>query len=599
MTACDVRTIRTLKTRIVPLVRSGLLLSAVWIVCVLDQGAWAQVEPAATEPAAGVSAEADAHRLQEERRLFQVQQLITAQPGTWIFKPGDTPRIVWRDVQTIQRLGCDTPLRVRWFDARLDEHPTPDQPGRWMAWIESVAPNGTPLRRARTFFALPPDFLSSGTPDLTITSPHFPGPQAPVTWQEQRAEVTRLAGDMMLRALLDSEKAAILAAGLFEAKPLGRPATFVESPATLNGEYQLALKLKLQGLQDRVRPLHPPSHRDPPATILHAGSAAESGMQADAKSRIDAVCRAWAEDTEVPFVTLVARRGVIVTHEAFGRDAQGEPISRDYRCWVASITKTVTALLFSQFVDQSLIGLDDSLAAVFPDFPREDPHVPTFRQCFRHTSGLVAHGEIGDLRDAHLENVVLNGIDVNEPNVRYAYSGLGFELAAKAMEIVTGKCAARLYHEHLFQPLGLGDVPIDNASSDGHFTALDLGILAQWIANRGSYGSHQFIAPEMFDRLLPEPLRVPDRGHTDEEGIGLHWVRHTKPGAPSNSKRAEDLLFSPRTLGHGSFSGCILVIDPQQQLIITQVRKQSGPRSREWSARFFQTIAAAVDDNAF
>ena len=79
---------------------------------------------------------------------------------------------------------------------------------------------------------------------------------------------------------------------------------------------------------------------------------AEAGVSPDAKAKIDDLCRAWAEDTGEPFVTLIARRGVIVTHEAFGRDASGASISRDYRCWVASITKTVTALLFSQFLDQ-------------------------------------------------------------------------------------------------------------------------------------------------------------------------------------------------------------------------------------------------------
>ena len=72
------------------------------------------------------------------------------------------------------------------------------------------------------------------------------------------------------------------------------------------------------------------------------GSPAQAGVVPDAKEQIDAVCRSWAEDTGEPFVTLVARHGVIVTHEAFGQDAGGQPIDRDYRCWVASITKTVT-----------------------------------------------------------------------------------------------------------------------------------------------------------------------------------------------------------------------------------------------------------------
>jgi CubicO group peptidase (beta-lactamase class C family) len=366
--------------------------------------------------------------------------------------------------------------------------------------------------------------------------------------------------------------------------------------AVLNDDYHLALKLKVQGLQDKVRRLRPPRRRDRPATLLHEGSPAEAGVTPDAKARIDAVCRAWADDTGEPFVTLVARRGVIVTHEAFGRDPDGQSIDRNYRCWVASITKTVTGILFSQFLDQGLIDLDDSLDTVFPDYPQNDPHVPTFRQCFNHTTGLAGHGEFGGMQNPHLENVVLNGIDVNEPGVKYAYCGLGFELAVKAMEIVAGQSAVRLYDEHLFRPLDFGDVPIGNASADGEFTAMELGILAQWVANRGSYGPWEFIRPETFERLMPEPLRVADHGYTEDEGIGIHWMRHLKAGAPGGSKRDEDLLFGPRTMGHGSFSGCVFLVDPDQQLIVTQVRRQSGPRSGEWSPRFFQTIAAVLSE---
>jgi len=124
--------------------------------------------------------------------------------------------------------------------------------------------------------------------------------------------------------------------------------------------------------------------------------------------------------------------------------------------------------------------------------------------------------------------------------------------------------------------------------------ALELGALAQWLANRGSYGAWQFVCPETFERLLPRPVRMADRSYTAEEGIGIHWRRHLKPGSPRNSKREEDLLFGPHTLGHGSFSGCILLVDPDQELVVAQVRKRSGPRSAEWSPRFFQTVAAVL-----
>ena len=542
------------------------------------------------------AADADVERKKEERREFQLQELMLAKASGWIFKPGETPRVLWRDAETVRRLGGSEPLRVRWFNAELEESLEPDAPGRWTAWIEGKAPNGTPLRRLRTFYALPQQLPTSIMPKLTVALPNLSSPDVPAVVREHEAEIVRLANEALVRTVMGNEQGAILVAGLTEIDSLGRPATYIESTVVRNDDVNLALKLKLQGLKDEVRSLRPPRELDTPAPVLREGSPDEAGVASNAKARIDAVCRDWAEDSGEPFVTLVARNGVIITHEAFGKDSDGQPIDRGYQCWVASITKTVTAILFSQFLDQGLIDLDDSLATVFPDFRDHKSNTPTFRQCFRHTSGLSGHGELGDMHTAHLENIVLNGIDVNEPGVKYSYCGLGYELVAKAMEIVTGKSAARIYDEHLFRPLGFGDVRMGNASSSGEFTAKELGILAQWMVNQGSYGDQQFIRPETFQRLLPQPLQVADPGYTADEGIGIHWQRHLKPGVPRDSKRDEDLLFGPKALGHGSFSGCIFFVDPDLELVVVQVRKQSGPRSAEWSPKFFQTIAEVLSE---
>jgi hypothetical protein len=77
----------------------------------------------------------------------------------------------------------------------------------------------------------------------------------------------------------------------------------------------------------------------------------------------------------------------------------------------------------------------------------------------------------------------------------------------------------------------------------------------------------------------------------EEEGIGMHRMLHLKPGAPASSTRASDLIFSPRTVGHGSWSSCILTIDLDRDLVVTQVRKTGGPRFGEWSLKLFQAIA--------
>jgi CubicO group peptidase (beta-lactamase class C family) len=546
----------------------------------------------APPPGKAAAQQQDLKRKRDERRRFQDQELITAKPFTFIFNPGDPPRIVWRDLEEVKRLGSGGRLRVRWLDADLNETAKPTRPGRWGALIEATAPNGTPVRRAMTFFCRPPQFLLLlFPPDSTFPLGYALGPIMPEVWREHRAEFEQFSKDAMFRALNDSQAGMILLAGLSGTKPLGRAPLGVESAAASNEDFHLKLKLQVLGLQDKVRPLKPPRKRATPAKALHAGSPAEAGMRPDAAAKIRAVCAAWAKDTGEPFVTLVARNGVIVIHEAFGRDAGNRPIGLNYRCDVASITKSATAILFSQFVDQELIGLDDSVATVFPDYPEKSAGVPTFRQCLSHMSGLSGHGDWGGVRNPHLENIVLNGIDVNEPGTAYSYSGMGFDLAGKAMELKSGKSALRLYQDHLFQPLGMGNVPFENASAGARFTAFELAILAQWLANRGSYGEAEFVSPATFALLLPEPLGRRYPGVTEEEGIGMHWMRHQKPGAKPGSTRPPDLFFSPITVGHGSLSASIFLADLENGLIVTQVRRASGPRYGEWSVRFFQAIA--------
>jgi CubicO group peptidase (beta-lactamase class C family) len=248
--------------------------------------------------------------------------------------------------------------------------------------------------------------------------------------------------------------------------------------------------------------------------------------------------------------------------------------------------------MFSQFIDQGLIQLDAPISSVFADYPRDDPHVPTFRQCFNHTAGLSGQSDFGGMRNPNLENIILNAIDVIEPGQAHAYSGMGYELAAKAMELVCGKSAVQLYHDHMFEPLGFGDVVLGNASSDCELTAMELATLGQWIANRGSYGDREYISAKTFEELLPKPLNVP--GSADDYGLGLQWARHRKPDAAADSRKPDDFLFSPNTVCHGSFSGCIMLVDLDQQLVIVQVRQKFSDQDNDWWKRFFQTVAAAI-----
>jgi len=522
--------------------------------------------------------------LPEDRHLFQSQELITARPFTYIFSAGDPPRIVWRDVDEVRRLGAEGNLKVRWFDSQLNESEKPATPGRWVAYIESKSPNGTIARRGLTFLCRQPGFFLYLSPEMKVDLPYQKGVGNEQVWREHHDEIASLAHDWQIHTINDTEAGVVLLGGLLEAKPLGRAPRFTETAAVMDDDLQLAVKLKVMGMDKKVRPQLGTIARGMSAPILHDGSPKEAGVTPDAKSKIDSVCQAWFADTHEPMATLVARHGVIVTHEAFGTD-------KAYRADVASVTKSLTAILFARFVDNLLVNFDDSIATVFPDYPKNNSHVPTFRQCLTHMSGLSGHGDFGGARNAYLENILLNGIDANEPGKNYNYSGMGFDLTAKAMEILAGKSMCHLYEDYLFAPLGLRDVPIANASAGAQLNARELATIAQLFANRGSYGPQQFVSPSTFEQMLPRDLSKEYPNVHESEGIGMHWMHPLKAGAKPESKDPKDWIFGPHVIGHGSLSGCIFMIDRDKDLIIAQVRRGQSERFGEWSTKFFQTIA--------
>lgn len=561
------------------------------ILCKVENGAgdWALVmEAYAGEKADRVTAEVQAA---ENAKSFQSQELglATGWPG-YAFWPawGGIPTIIWRDVDTVRKLVGDVPITVRWFDAGLNEVKSPDKPGRYSAYIEGKLKDGTPVRRAMTFFcdeeggSLWDDWVN---PEKQIEVAYPAKPVDPQVWEEQKEVMTRDIRSMRDTAMWSTQDGAIILAALLEAKPMGRKATSTESPQVINDEFQLALKLKLLGLTDKTKPLTPPKHLDKPVPVIREGTLAQAGMKPDAKEKIDAVCRKWAEDSGEPFTILVARNGVIITHEAFG------PVGLDYRTDVASITKTVSGMLFSQFLDQGYCRPDDPIGKVVPGFPTKGEHMLTYRHLFTHTNGLEGHGEWGGIHNPWLDNVVLNGLEALHPGRVLVYNGMGYNLAGKAMEYMSGKSIVRLFHDHLFRPLGINDVPLNDLGYGANLTAHEMSVLGQWLANHGSYGDKQFITDETFDMLLPEPLSKYYPSVNEDWGIGLTWMPEQKPGAPAASMDPKDLIFGPRTIGHASGSGCILRVDLDRDLVIAQIRKTPGPKYSEYGMEFYQTIA--------
>ncbi len=222
---------------------------------------------------------------------------------------------------------------------------------------------------------------------------------------------------------------------------------------------------------------------------------ASVGMSAERLARIDAMAKEAIEDNKIPgLVALVARRGKIIYHKAFGTaDPSGRKLERDAIFRIASQTKAVTATAVMMLWEEGLFRLDDPISNYIPEF--KNPQVLksfryadtsyttkpaeneiTIRHLLTHTSGL-GYGFIdGDERfkmiyqkagivdafttdditiEENIKNLAKLPLHFN-PGEKYSYSE-GLDVLGYFVEIMSGQPFDEFLREHLFEPLGMND----------------------------------------------------------------------------------------------------------------------------------------------
>jgi CubicO group peptidase (beta-lactamase class C family) len=156
----------------------------------------------------------------------------------------------------------------------------------------------------------------------------------------------------------------------------------------------------------------------------------------------------------------------------------GEPVTRDTRFDLASITKLASAHTLLSLVADGRLELDEPLAAKLPAYRTGAKKRVTLRHLLTHTSGLpgswhgweqplLAHLESlpagappltttpFDDREALLADLLATEL-VAAPGQHFRYSDAGYNTAMALAEHVTGEPWERLMTERTLEPLGLG-----------------------------------------------------------------------------------------------------------------------------------------------
>lgn len=354
----------------------------------------------------------------------------------------------------------------------------------------------------------------------------------------------------------------------------------------------------------------------PTSPYLQSASPQAGGMLGHPLRKMDAVIEE-AIDSKLTSgaVVLVARKGKIVKHQAYGyaaqyKDDQFTPLEnpvrmkRDTIFDLASITKLFTTTAAMILYEEGKFDLDDPVATYIPEFAQNGKEKVTIRQLMTHTSGFAAGiplYNMGNSREERLQILFAHPLD-HEPGSTYIYSDLNMIVLGALIERLTNERLDHFITKRITTPLGMHDtmynppqrlkpriaateyqtrVPrglvwgevhdekawaLDGiAGHAGLFsTAKDLAIFGHMMLQEGKYGNKRILKPETV-RLMMKNFTPQFPG--DDHGLG--WEL--------NQGWYMDAFTEPDTMGHTGFTGTSLVISPQNKAILILLTNRVHP----------------------
>ena len=344
-------------------------------------------------------------------------------------------------------------------------------------------------------------------------------------------------------------------------------------------------------------------------------------------------------------VTAVATKDKIVHLEAtgFADVAKQKPMETDAMFWIASTTKPFTGVALLMLQDEGKLSVTDPVAKYIPEFaglktPSGKPANLTVAQLVMHTSGLA------DMKreDVATAKVLADLIPATlaapmqfEPGESWKYTSSGFNVAARIVEIVSGKSYDVFLQQRLFDPLAMKDttfypseaqqarmagnyvknrgtgellpqalawpVPprgsVPPIAAGGLFsTAGDLLQFGRMLANRGVFGGRRYLSEASFQVLTT--VRTGDlatgfsRGQINKVlgwGLGAYVLRAPHAGASAT--------LSAGSFGHPGACGTHLIVDPVKGLAyVMMVQRPNLPDNfeNEPTRAFLQAVSNAL-----
>src|SRR5262245_1365387 len=384
--------------------------------------------------------------------------------------------------------------------------------------------------------------------------------------------------------------------------------------------------------------------------MLRYADPVEVGMSTERVQRVGRLAAGWVASGVTPsLVVLLARRGGVVLHDAFGQhgpDAESPPLRADALFPLASITKPITATLVMCLVEDGLLGLNRQVQEYLPEFVGDGKDLVMVHHLLTHSSGLrdedvdrfaaETRGRTSvppappDQPAAAQERLVRGyGTPLwKSPGVEMSYCSFGYMLLGEIVRRLSGASIGEFARERLFGPAGMDDSyfevppvleerivqrpptapnpqfnrPADRLASWAqggvYGTALDLARFGQvfldgGLAPGGRVLSRVSIAQMTRDQIPGLGLEFIGRVFP-EAGYGYGWKTEATPWPGFG------MLQSKRTFSHAGAGGVFTWVDPERELV--GVYLSVWPREIEgwpppWGVdRFMDAATASVVD---
>jgi D-alanyl-D-alanine carboxypeptidase len=191
------------------------------------------------------------------------------------------------------------------------------------------------------------------------------------------------------------------------------------------------------------------------------GGQGGSGFSDDKVRRLDGAIAKQMRENDLPGVVVgvwVPGEGEYVVARGKANLKTGEKRDPDDPFRIGSITKTFTATVILQLVEEGALSKSDKLAKWYPDFP--NAKMITIEHLLSMRSGIVQQNgwdtiDFYTSPEAVIETSALLGGQFSPPGQRTEYTDINYVLLGEIISKVTGNDTADRIDESILKPLGM------------------------------------------------------------------------------------------------------------------------------------------------